>query len=627
MRDKIYAYLEQRPAGATAEELLELMFTHPGNDPEVRPYFVKLLLEPDPRFVWDTALNRWKLRKFDYLAQPFEECSFVIVDLETTGLTPDAGGIMEIGAVRVERGRVVRQFERLVRPSKRPPPFIVRLTGITWDMLRHQPAIAEVWDEFCAFVQDSVLVAHNASFDLSYLNLASQSLTGVRLTDTYLCTLKLARRLVPEIRKRGLDSLAEFFGISTERRHRALGDALITTEVLFHLFERAKARGLNRVDQLLAVQHEGRDGRPFFCPLPRSAVEELPASPGIYRFYDETGKLLYVGRAKDLRRRVSSYLSNSEHHSPKTLDLIRHIHSVRVERCPSELEAALREAEEIRRTKPPYNERSKHLPQVAYLKIGREQPFPRISITSRPHGKNVTLIGPLRSRLEAERLLKIWLRLYGLRTCRGELRPSPQNSPCFQGQTGLCAMPCAARIDAEGYRANVTSLLRDIASNGEQTRAYLIAERERMAQRERFEAAQRLNDDLLFFERLSARVGFLGWLHCHQNFLLLLPRSNDEAIDAYLLLGGELVARTAISHPAELEQWLREQAWGPRSVRGCAERVDATVILAAFLRDRKTDGGTLLRLPADKTWPATLMEEWRAACATLLRSPRLAPTR
>lgn len=627
MRDKIYTYLQRRPAGATVEELLHLIFTCPGSDAEIRPYLVHLLLEPDPRFVWDPELRRWKLKEFVALSQPLDEARFVVVDIETTGLTPDAGGIMEIGAARVEQGRIVAQFERLVRPSKRPPPFIVHLTGIDWAMLRDQPTLAEVWDEFAEFVRDAVLVAHNASFDLSYLNLASRMLRGTPLADTYICTLQLARRLVPETRRRGLDTLAELFGVRLERRHRALGDALITAEILFHLIERAKAKGLSRVDQLLAVQHEGRDGRPFYCPLPRAAVEELPTSPGIYRFYDEGQRLLYIGRAKDLRRRVSSYLSNSDHHSTKTLDLIRHIHSVTVERCPSELEAALREAEEIRSAKPPYNQRSKHLPQVAYLKIDSKGPFPRVSITARPSARAHILIGPLRSRAEAERLLKIWLRVYGLRTCRGEIRPSPANTPCFQGQTGLCTMPCTAQIETEAYQAKVSALLDDVARGGEQTRNYLLAERERLAQLERFEAAQRLQDELVFFDRLSARFGFLGWLHSEQNFLLLLPHCGSRALHAYLILGGELVARTAIFHPNQIESWVLEHAQAAPCPSRRPDRVDASVIVAAWLRDRRAGGGILLRLPpTDTKWPATLSEEWRAACQQLLSEPLLEPS-
>ncbi len=627
MRDKVYAYLQQRPAGATADELLHLMFTSPGSDAELQPYLIRLLLEPDPRFVFDPHLGRWKLREYALLGQPLDDASFVVVDLETTGLTPDVGGIMEIGAARVERGRVVSCFERLVRPSKRPPPFIVHLTGIDWAMLRDQPSIAEVWPEFREFVRDAVLVAHNASFDLGYLNLASRQLTGAPLTDTHVCTLKLARRLVPEVRKRGLDTLAEFFGIRPERRHRALGDALITVEILFHLMQRAKSTGIQRVDQLLALQNEARDGRPFFCPLPRAAVEELPDSPGIYRFYDEADRLLYIGRAKDVRRRVFSYLVNAEHHSNKTLDLIRHVHRVRVERCSSELEAALLEAEEIRRAKPPYNQRFKHLPQVAYLKIGCEPGFPRVSIASRPGRQVHRLIGPLRSRQEAERLLKIWLRMYGLRTCRGRLVPSPEITPCFQGQTGLCTMPCAARIESEAYQERVAALLADLARNGEATRTHLLAERDRFVELERFEAAQRVQQELVFFERLCARFRFLGWLNSDQNFLLLLPEGHGAAIRAYLLLAGELVARAVILQPFEIEPWVLQHAQDPPRQRPRADRVEAGVIIAAWLRDRRARGGVVFRLPHPNThWPATLGEEWRAACEQLLAAPQLVPS-
>jgi DNA polymerase-3 subunit epsilon len=624
MREKIFAYLQQRPAGASIDELLDLIFTHPGSDPEFGPRFLQMFLEQDPRFLWDPGEQRWKLREWATLALPLDAVSFVVVDLETTGLTPEPGGIMEIGAVRVERGRIVDEFQRLVRPVKPPPPFIVHLTGITWAMLREQPRLSDVWPEFVGFVGNGLLVAHNAAFDLSYLNLAAHELTGSILTDMHLCTLKLARRLVPETRRRGLDALAALFGIRSDGRHRALGDARITAEVLFHLLERARTRGVERLDQLLALQQVGRDGRPFYCPLPRSSVETLPNEPGVYRFYDDRGRLLYVGRAKDLRRRVASYLANSDHHSDKVLDLIRHIHEVRVECCPSELEAALREAEAIRREKPPYNQRLKHLPQVAYLRIGRESPFPRVSIAQRLRSRSDLLVGPLRSRQEAERLLRIWLRVYGLRTCRGSLVPDPEASPCFQGQTGLCTMPCAARIGEREYHARVQALLEDIAQGGAGTRAFLIAERDRLVELERFEAAQRWQEEFVFFERLCARFQELGWVTREQHFLLLLPRSSGGALEAYLMLSGRLVGRTSIHHANELVPWLQAQIEQAQAPRADAVSIDATIILAAWLRDRKSARGALLRLPpAETNWPATLFEEWRASCAALLAAPCL----
>ncbi len=620
MRDRVYEYLSLRPEGATVAEILDLLFTRPGRDPELGNRVVHSLLAADPRFAWDDGEQRWRLCRFEVLQQPVRQVPFTIIDLETTGLTPDPDGIIEIGAVRVEGCRVVAHFEQLVQPTKAPPPFIVRLTGITPEMLCGQPRLHEIWSRLRDFIAGSVVVAHNATFDLGYLNLAAQRFDRSPLTDVYLCTLKLARRLLPEVRRRGLDALAEFFGLETSGRHRALGDALLTVEIFFRLVERAERQGLTRVAQLLSLQEQGRDGRPFFSPLPKWQVESLPAEPGIYRFYDSAERLLYIGRAKNIRRRVRSYLSNARGHSDKTLDLIRHAHRVEAETTPNELEAALAEAVAIRREKPPYNKLGKHLPQVAYLRIGNEKPFPRLSVAKRPRGKTVHWIGPFRDRGEAERFLKILLRVYRLRTCRGRLEPNPAASPCFQGQVRLCSMPCTGAISEPAYLQRVHAALADLQSGCPALRTALEQQRDEASRESQYERAQRLHEEALFLERLQARFSRLGWLTKDQNFLLLLPGHGSGRILAYWIRQGQLTSRASLASPEHFDAWLEEASrLFPEATR---EAIDATTIVAGWLRERGAPGGYLFRVPADESErPATPRAEWRAACQALFAQP------
>jgi len=306
VRQKLYEYLRERPAGASSRELLELMFTQPGADPDLGPRVLRGMLGDDARFVWRDTEQNWHAHDNPALARSLADTSFVVVDLETTGLSATATGIIEIGAARVQSGRIVETFEELVNPGTRLPPFITRLTGIDDGMLKAAPPIDVVWPRFRAFLGMDVIVAHNASFDLGFLNAAATALDGGVLPQPHLCTLKLARRLLPQLRRRGLDALAAHFGIPQVDRHRALGDVRITVEVLFQLLERLAVRGVTRLDQTLDLQGQARDGRPFVCPLPRARVEQLPAAPGVYRFFSAEGRLLYVGKAADLRERVRS---------------------------------------------------------------------------------------------------------------------------------------------------------------------------------------------------------------------------------------------------------------------------------------------------------------------------------
>ena len=624
MREKLYAYLLDRPSGATARELLDLVFTQPGSDAEFGPRFLRGLLECDARFVCREPEGTWHARVHDALARPLSDTTFVVCDLETTGMGASAGAsaacIIEIGAARVRAGRVIDEFAQLVNPGIWLPPFITRLTGIDGAMLADQPSIAQVWPRFVDFLGTDVLVAHNARFDLAFLNAAALAHSGRPLANPVLCTLKLARRLLPGVRRRGLDALASHFVLPLNDRHRALGDVRITVEVLFHLLELLAARGVTRLDQALDLQHHARDGRRFECPLPRDKVAALPAAPGIYHFYDAGGRLLYVGKAKNLRDRVSSYLSNTAGHSNKTLDLIRHSHDVRVQATGSVLEAALEEAAAIRRQQPPYNKLGKHLPRIAFLKVSVADAYPRLSIARKVGVGKARYIGPFRGRDEAERVLGLLTRLFRLRTCSGRLQPASEVTPCLQGQIGACSAPCAARVSTEEYRRQVTDCLALLDGDTAAADAELTRRRDAFADSLRYEAAAKTQRDLRLLHMLQRRQRILGWMAAEQHFLVLQPTADRRVVLGYVILGGRLALRERVSDEAQIEVLaarLRELWPHAARTRLVPDDVDGTTILAAWLRDRGETDGCVFRLD-DASVPATQVAEWRAACVSLL---------
>ena len=625
MRDKLHQYLLGRPAGASPRELLELVFTQPGTDAEFGPRFLHVLLAADPRFVWRPNDGTWCARQRDGLAHLLGETEFVVVDVETTGTAASATGIIEIGAARVCGGRIVGEFQQLINPGQRLPAFITWLTGINDAALADQPPISDVWPHFMNFLGESVIVAHNAPFDLGFLNAAARACSGQSLAHPHLCTLKLARRLIPELRRRGLDHVAAHFGIPLLERHRALGDVRITVEVFFQLLERMAARGVVRLDQALDLQQHARDGRPFICLLPRDTVERLPAQPGIYQFLDENGRLLYVGKAKSLRARVGSYLSNASGHSNKTLDLIRHIRDVRVEVAGSELEAALREAEAIRRLQPPYNRLRKHLPKIAFLKLGSSDAYPRLSITTRIGAGSAQYIGPFCNRGQAEDVLRLLTRLFRLRTCAGRLRPDAAVAPCFHGQVDACTAPCAARVTWERYREQVDACLTFLRGDGTAAERELIRRRDEHAAGMCFEAAARAQHDLRLLHMVLRRQRTLGWITAQQNFVVLQPAADRLSVLVYAVVGGRLALRAQLTSAAQVEalaETLRERWPEFQRTRLRPDDVDGTTILAAWLRDRGEADGCAFRVE-DAAVPATQVAEWRAACGSLFSDARV----
>jgi DNA polymerase-3 subunit epsilon len=458
-----------------------------------------------------------------------------------------------------------------------------------------------------AFLGSSVIVAHNIDFDLNFLNFDARRLLSAPLLNSSLCTLRLARRLLPGLRSRSLDTVAAHLGVSCTDRHRALGDARITAEVLLILLEKLAAQGMSTLGQVLDFQHSARDGRRFEFFVPRPFLTDLPEEPGVYRMLDGQGRLLYIGKAKNLHRRVSSYFTNSSGHSDKVLDLVRNVREVTYEQTGSELEAALREEELIRTLKPPYNRLSKHLPRVAFLKLTASNPYPRLALTAKPGSDRAIYIGPFRSRDFAEKAQRLLARLFGLRTCQGNLSPDIAFSPCLSGQIGACTAPCAVRVSQEGYGTQVTAFLRFL--DGEETtlRDSLVEKRDRLAAELRFEGAARIQQDIQLLDQILHVHSKLHWIVTRAHAFLLLPSREPGAAQAYLVLNGRLIAGGLVRTHEDLSRFAilaRERFTTDRDIPLRPEEIDSSVILAAWLRDPDRSQGAVF--PVDS--PSALEE-------------------
>src|SRR2546422_1777510 len=233
-----------------------------------------------------------------------EDASFVVVDLETTGLRPGSSRICEIGAVRVRGFELEEEFELLVDPGVPLGPMISALTGLRDAELRGQAHPSIAVRRFLEFAGDAVLVAHNARFDLAFLDRETERLTGRRLAGPVVDTVSLARRVLEgRVARASLASLAHFFGTSARPCHRALPDATATAEILLALIGLAQERGATSVADLCELAST-RTRRVY---LKRSLAFGAPTTPGVYLFRDHHDQVLYVGRARDLRARLRSY--------------------------------------------------------------------------------------------------------------------------------------------------------------------------------------------------------------------------------------------------------------------------------------------------------------------------------
>ncbi len=183
-----------------------------------------------------------------------DEVSFSIIDLETTSLSPETGEIIEIAAIKYEGFVITDKFYTLVQPStKLVPKNISQLTGITTAMIIDQPKIEEIFDSFLDFIDDTVLVAHNAKFDLAFLNYVSRKLYGKEIKLPVICTCNLARRLYPEVKSKSLSSLAHYFNVPFERKHRAMSDAVVTLEIFKRMLELLQDFNITRMTDIIKL--------------------------------------------------------------------------------------------------------------------------------------------------------------------------------------------------------------------------------------------------------------------------------------------------------------------------------------------------------------------------------------
>lgn len=166
--------------------------------------------------------------------------SYTVVDVETTGGSPDAGHrVTEIAAVRVEQGQVRDVFQTLINPERSIPPFITSLTSISWEMVKDAPRFRDVCEELLSRMEGTIFVAHNAAFDWRFVSAEVARATGRRIEGRRLCTVRLARAVLPQLRRKSLDWVANHYGVEIEGRHRAAGDALATAHCLLRMLQSA----------------------------------------------------------------------------------------------------------------------------------------------------------------------------------------------------------------------------------------------------------------------------------------------------------------------------------------------------------------------------------------------------
>jgi DNA polymerase-3 subunit epsilon len=544
-------------------------------------------------------------RSFDDLGTPLREVTFCVVDLETTGGRPD-DQITEIGAVKYRAGELLGSFQTLVDPGVAIPPAITVLTGITEAMVTRAPRVSEVLPTFIEFCGESVLVGHNVGFDTGFLNRALTAAGWPRLSHRVIDTLALTRRLLgDELPNCRLDTAASRLRLAHRPSHRALDDALATADLLHVLLERAGTIGVLGLDDLLALPTIA--GHPQARKL--KLTTSLPRQPGVYLFLDRDGRVLYVGKATDLRARVRSYFSSDRRR--KVAQLLRETERIEHLVCPGPLEPEVTELRLIAQHQPRFNRHATAPDRYVYLKLTLGERFPRLAVARRVADDGGLYLGPISSARQARLAIDAIEQASAIRRCtrrspgRGRLACA---TPCTPAQLGVASCPCSGFTSEGDYAAAVEGVRLGLTVQPASLLDPLRDRMLRLAAEERFEEAADVRD----------RAGALAGVLDRQQRIDTLRRAGRVAMTttdgARLDLAG---GRLAASAPAGAAPTL---AFTPAADTGgplLKSAVDEVLCVSGWLR-RNAAG---LRLEAvegewsERAVPLPRFEAGRAARA------------
>jgi len=370
---------------------------------------------------------------------------YAILDIETTGGQFNEEGITEIAIYKFDGHEIVDQFISLVNPEIPIQPFVVKLTGINNTMLQGAPKFFEVAKRIIEMTNDCIVVAHNASFDYRILRTEFRRL-GYNFEARTICTVELSKKLLPEQPSHSLGKLVRALGIPMADRHRASGDALATVKLFKILLEKDLEKEI--VKDFIKLEIEKG-----ITPKLLDIVASLPAKTGIYYIHNEKGKLIYIGKSRNIKKRINQHFTGT---TTKCKKIQEEVFTVTYDETGSELIALLKESEEIKINKPIYNRaQRKSIFQLAlysekddkgYLNLklqkadGRKKEI--TSFTSIQEGKNALF------RITSH--YQLCQKLTGLYVTK---------SNCFQYTIKECDGACIGAVSSEEYNARVQSFI------------------------------------------------------------------------------------------------------------------------------------------------------------------------
>lgn len=471
------------------------------------------------------------------------ESEFAVLDFETTGTSAKHNRVIEVGIVRVKNLKIADSFQSFLNPGSKIPPFITSLTGIKSEDVEDAPFFEEITSEILDFIGDSVIVAHNLPFDYSFLKNELSRAELLTPKNHTLCTLKLARKLYPELKSKSLGKLVSHFRIQHKNVHRALGDSMVTAKLLLRMLKQLEEdHNITQLEDLLNYQSATaiKSGYRIIKKKLASDFASLPSSSGIYIFKNSKDDFIYIGKAKVLKQRVSNYFSSSA--AKKSKKIVRRSSRLEYKKTNSELSALILESELIKKYKPPMNTLLKKYPQQYFIKVVLTKDYPNLKSTSIFEFDANDYFGPYSNRETVKNLLDIVDRSFMLRECSD--KDLKKGRKCYLYDIKRCLAPCIIEPQDQ-YKNELKEVYNFLSGGNQKIVDKLLNKMKMLSDQRKYEEAAEIRDIVNQILGQLNRASILAEPVNSANALVEINSSREK--DYLLFLEGKLIIRDFVN--------------------------------------------------------------------------------
>jgi len=490
-----------------------------------------------------------------FMGTPLLDTTFIVCDVETTGMSSDYGRITEIGLIKIFNGEIIDKFTTLINPRQHIPSQITFLTGIRNEDVIDKPDFDELAPDIYKFIFDNPHIAdksnetvyftgHNVAFDFNYVK-KSFARAGMDFNLKTMCTCKLARRVLRKLKSKSLARVAEYFEIKVDNFHRAYDDTLATSKILLKFIDiLTEEYEIETAEEMLRFQNTKIYTSVNKSPILKrinSNIKDFPRVPGVYFMRSKSKEIIYIGKAKNLRERLSSYLNFTTDLPPKINNLIQSVHSIEYEVTDSELSALILESKMIKKHKPRFNTAIKRYRFHPFLKIDVHNDYPRIEKVFEIENDGANYFGPFSSGRTVNKILKQVNDSFKLRQCESKkFKPSKTHSTCMYYDIGKCHAPCNFTQTKKDYWQEVDKVHSYIIGDNNGTiQNFFEIQMNRFSEEKEYERAAFLRDRLKDIKRVMSYQKVIT--SAINNKKIIIKQRCDDKKEIFFIQNGKLV--------------------------------------------------------------------------------------